>query len=92
MPVPGLYYNPYAQSRIDHTGAQLILSGQAKPVSTVEQPYGYEQHMQYGASHMSSISVELSDRVRQLDVGSSISLLATPAAHKVNHSHSELAY
>ncbi|XP_065102634.1 uncharacterized protein [Paramisgurnus dabryanus] len=89
MPVPGLYDSPYAQSRIDHTGAQLILSGQAEPVSTVEQPSGYEQHMQYGPSHMSSINVELSDLVRQLDVGSSISQLATPAARNMTHSHSE---
>ncbi|XDV28410.1 hypothetical protein PO909_031729, partial [Leuciscus waleckii] len=83
----------YHQPRMYHPTAQLNLSGQAEPVSTVDQlPMGELSLMQYGAGpatcHVSSVDDGSGVFARQLDAERAYSHSSSPVAQREYHSQS----
>ncbi|XP_067308995.1 uncharacterized protein [Pseudorasbora parva] len=94
IPDPALYDSSYHQPRMDHPTAQLNLSGQAEPVSTVDQlPMSELSLAQYGAGHatgyLGSIDNGAGVRARQLGAERSFRHSSSQIAQQEYHSQSE---
>ncbi|XP_048056054.1 uncharacterized protein LOC125274030 [Megalobrama amblycephala] len=94
IPDPALYDSSYHQPRMNHPASQLNLSGQAEPVSTVEQlPMSELSLVQYGVGqatgHLGSVDNGSGVFARQLDDDRSYSHSRSPVVQREYHSLSE---